>query len=256
MTEIINPLPDFDSKKTAYFTDFAISHLSAFRPHYKRDEILGKKPEIWRNVSEHCLVAGVFADILADELQLSTVQKDKVVKAMLMHDWFKEHESKTQQDASKQGMLSSLKLAEIEAKERQILHEMGVPQDIIDLMEANIPKTIAGPQGLPEKIIWYVDAMLLGTEPVSIQQRFDDTERGWDGTKEDPNRAERNKAFSDLFKDQYGGKSLYDIQRQLGNKIGAEFAQIIKYQGEISQLPLFLKEKLVERINNKAIVNT
>lgn len=252
MAETVNTARDFDRGKTAYFADFAKSHLSAFRPHYKQGETLGKGPEVWRNVSEHCLVAGVFADILADELHLATDQKSNVVKAALAHDWFKKHESMAQRAASENGTLSIQTLSEIKERDSQALQEMGVPRDIISLTGANVPETPEGPQELPGKIIWYVDAMLSNTEPVPIRQRFDDLERGWDGTKEDPVRAERNIAFSNLYEDQYGGKTLYDVQRELGDKISAEFAQIIGYQGEASQLPLFLKEKLTERINGNA----
>ena len=228
---------DFDRRKTAYFSDFAKSHLSAFRPHYKQGEILGKGSEAWRNVSQHCLVAGVFADILADELHLSADDKDKVVKAAIMHDWFKKHESMTLRAASKEGTLSLETLFEIKAKDNQALQEMGVAQDIIKLTGANIPETLGGPQSLSEKIIWYVDAMLSNTEPVPIKQRFDDLERGWDGAKEDPSRAERNNTFNNLYKKQYHGKSLYDIQRERGDRIGAELAQMIGYQGEVNELP-------------------
>ena len=256
MTEIVTSIQDFDRRKTAYFAGFAQSHSSAFRPHYRQGETLGKGPEVWRNVSEHCLVAGVFADILADELHLSVDQKVTVVKAAIMHDWFKKHESTAQRAANEEGKLSLSILSGIKEDDSQKLLAMGVPQDIVNLTGANDPETQDGPQTLPEKIIWYVDAMLSNTEPVPIRQRFDDLERGWDGTKEDPARAERNNAFSNLYSEKYSGKSLYDVQRELGDKIGAEFAQLMGYQGEASQLPHALKNKLRERINSNATANT
>jgi len=256
MTESISPTQDFERGKTAYFADFAKSYLSAFRPHYRQGETLGKGPEVWRNVSEHCLVSGVFADILSDELHLPPDQKNLVVKAAIMHDWFKKHESIAQRAANQEGTLSLQTISEIKARDNQALQEMGVPQDIIALTGANVPETQAGPEALPEKIIWYIDAMLSNTEPVPIRQRFDDLERGWDGTKEDPIRAERNNALSSLYKEYYDGQSLYDVQRELGNRISAEFAQIIGYQRETSQLPLFLKEKLVEKIKGWTAANT
>lgn len=250
MDQIENPVTSYEKARTAYFGDFAQSHLSAFRPHYKHGETLGSKknPETWRNVSEHCLVAGVFADILADELHLPVDQKELVIKAVIVHDWYKKHEVIAQQTARKEGTLSLVALFKIKAEDSQILQTMGVPQDIITLAGANIPETAEGPETLIEKIVWYVDAMLSNTNPVSIQQRFDDLERGWDGIKEDAIRAERNIVFSDLYREKYNGRSLYDVQRALGDKIGAEFVQLMEYQGEVAQLPFFLKEKLDERI--------
>ncbi len=91
-------LSDFDTKKRAYFTAFATSHLNSFRPHYQQGEVLaGHKASnveggVWRNVSEHCLVAGVVADMLAEELKLGDEDRELVVRAALVHDWYKKHE--------------------------------------------------------------------------------------------------------------------------------------------------------------------
>lgn len=241
-------MPERDIRKTKFFSKFAASHLSAFRPHRSQGETLGKGPEVWRNVSEHCLVAGVFADVLAEELGLSADQRDRVVKAAILHDWFKKHEAIAQRAEKESGELSLHTLNRIKEADTMALKVMGVSQDLVDLMGANVPETVEGPQSVSGKIIWYVDAMLSNTDAVSIRQRFDDLERGWDGAKEDSLRAERNKAFSDLYRERYGGRSLYDVQRELGDKIGAEFAQIMGYQGELDQLPLFLKGKVIERI--------
>jgi len=41
------------------------------------------------------------------------------------------------------------------------------------LAGASIPKTSEGPKTLEEKIVWFVDAMLMDDEPVPINERMD-----------------------------------------------------------------------------------
>lgn len=227
-------------EKTAYFAQFAKSHLSAFRPHLKQGETLGKGPEIWRNVSEHCLVAGAFADILADELHLPTDQKNTVIKAALLHDWFKKHEVEDIKKSN--GTLTLQAYADIRDRDAIGLRDMGISEDIIALASANIPKTESGPQNLPEKILWYVDAMLESTHAVPINMRFDIAEN-------DPTIKDRNTAVSNLFRSQYNGKSLYEVQRALADKIGTELSERIGYTGKVADLPVYLKCILDKRMH-------
>ena len=238
---------EFEIKRRNYCQQFALSHMSAFRPHYKKGETLGKKEGVWRNVSEHCLAAGVLADILAEELRVPAEERKKVVTAMILHDWYKKHEVQMQNKS-----MSVETMNEVGEKEEAELLRLGIPDEIMRLMHANMPISADGPQTTAEKIIWYVDAMLSNTEPVPIRERFDNLERGWDGSKEDPGRAWRNRAFSDMFKSRYGGQSLYDVQRQLGDRIGAEFSEAISYTGNPSELPVLLREKFVKKVMRKA----
>lgn len=240
---------DFELKKRKFLSSFALAHMSAFRLHYKKGETLGKREGVWRSVSEHCLVEGVFADILAEELGLSTEERVKVVQAALLHDWFKKHEATAQRAALSRGQLTSEVMNAIKENDKKGLEDFGVPEDVIKLAGANIPQSEEGPSSLPEKIVWYVDAMMMDTNPVSIQDRFDKLEQGWDGFKNDHARAQRNLAFSDFYRERYGGKSLYEVQRRLGEVIGREFARSIGYQGEIAALPLALRDKFIERVN-------
>lgn len=91
---------------------------------------------------------------------------------------------------------------------------------------------------------------MTGTEVGPINIRFDDLERGWDGTHEIQERAQRNNAFSDLYKERYNGKSLYDVQRELGQKIGTQFAEALGYKGDVYELPYFIRNNLEQRIIN------
>lgn len=250
---------DFVRKKRNYCRVFAVSHLSAFRPHYKKGETLGKirkteegwvkTTDIWRRVSEHCLVEGIFADILCEKLRVNPEERKKIVKAALLHDWFKKHEVTGMNSLIKEGKMTLHALEEIKNRDSQALRDMGVADDIIQLIETIVPETIEGPQTLSEKIIWYTDMILFGTEPVSIEQRLNNFERGWDETKEDPARAQCNQNWSNTYREKYDGRSLIEVQRSIGRRLEKELSQRIGYQGDSDRLLFYLKEKFIERVS-------
>ena len=47
------------------------------------------KAEGWRNVSEHCLLEAVTADILAEGLGLAEEEREQLVAGAILHDFFK-----------------------------------------------------------------------------------------------------------------------------------------------------------------------
>ncbi|MBI2035435.1 MAG: hypothetical protein HYT12_01990 [Candidatus Liptonbacteria bacterium] len=179
---------------------------------------------------------------------LSHHERHSIVRALILHDWFKKHESLALRRAINDGSFSLELLDELKAKDANILLEMGIPSDIVNLTGANIPNRAEGPTVLAEKIILYVDIMLTNTEPVPIDERFDNLERGWDGTKVDPERARRYKFFSAAYQNKYGGKSMFEVQRALGRKLSLEFSEMFGYAGDPNKLPLFLKKKFQEKL--------
>ena len=238
---------NLETKKTRYCSRFALLHKSSFYPHYKFGETLGKK-QSWRNVGQHCLVAGIFAEILADALRVPSSDKNIIVEAAIIHDWYKKHEAIAQDGLRKQNKLTLQDLDDIKEMDKKALEDFGMHSEVIYLSGANVPESEAGPQTLSQKIIWYVDAMLSNTEPMPIKERFKNLERGWDGTKEDCLRASRNNLFSELFRPKYNGKSIYELQIELADIIGEEFAKIMNYEGASDDLPLYLKKIFIGRI--------
>lgn len=81
-------------KKRAFFSDFAIRHLREMRV-LKEGGVLGRGNREWRNVSEHCLLAGVMANTLGELLQISPEDLDMVTRVALIHDWDKRVEKET-----------------------------------------------------------------------------------------------------------------------------------------------------------------
>lgn len=243
-----NPEEENKKKRTKYFAEFAAAHTSAFRPAYKEGQTLGQGPEVWRNVSEHGLAAGAIADILAEEFELDEKTRKDLVDAVIMHDWYKKHEIQAMDKARKEGELNLAKLDEIKEKDTQILREMGIPEHIIELAGSNVPKDEKGPETIEQKIAWYIDAMLTGTDPVKVSGRYQDLLRGWDGKKVDPIKAERNKKFSDIYREKYNGRTLFEVQEEIGGRVEHEFAERMGYEGDPRNLPFVLRDKLEQKI--------
>lgn len=224
-----------------YLSRLALRYKRAFRPHRELGQTLGNKrnPEIWRNVAQHCLVAGCFAELLAQEMRLASSQVRDVTEAAILHDWYKKHETLARRRASSPAELIELvRLSNDE--DRAALRNYGVSEKVLDLCRANLPETVLGPQTDEEKIVWFVDAMLADTEPVSIEQRFADLEGH-------PSRGAANLAFSASYFPRYG-KTLYELQRELGRSVGDYLARRIGFDGDSAQLPRHLNDVLSRRI--------
>lgn len=125
-------------------------------------------------------------------------------------------------------------------------------------MKANIPqlryvdgKPTLEHATLAEKIMWFADAVLNGSQIKPIKERFDDLERGWDGKTESPERAQRNRTFSYSYRSKYEGKSLYHVQRELGEKYTVEFAEAMGIPPE--EIYSWLATKVQERIDTHTL---
>jgi hypothetical protein len=245
---------EFQLAKTNYFSQFAMNYAAMFRPHYRSGDTLAKtfgdkaSPDIWRNVAQHCLVEAAVADVLAEELQLPADERRTIVSAAILHDWYKKREKEQIAQATTAGTYSSNTLKEIEVRgDAELREKFGIDPTIIELTHSNVAPTPAGPETLAKKILWYVDHIVSNTDVVPIEDRIADAERGWDGTVEDPNRAAFNGAMSDRYKEKYGGRSLYDVQREIGQRLNGELSERIGFAGKPEDLPLYLKAKLEAR---------
>jgi len=195
----LNP-EEFQAAKTKFFSDFAMNHAAMFRPHFLRGGTLASgfeeksSRDIWRNVAEHCLVEAALTDVLAEELKLPDDVRRTVVSAAILHDWYKKREKEQTTQAKADGTYSTATPDEIEARgDAELRNDFKIDPTIIELTHSNVPPTPAGPDTLEKKILWYADHILSNTDVVRIEDRFIDLERGWDGTKEDPRRAEFNR---------------------------------------------------------------
>ena len=237
-----------DSRKTAYFSSFAMKHLYPFRGFFGEGGILGRGEgnREWRNISEHCLVASVVADILAEHLGADR----KVADAALLHDTGKrrEVESKaaegtdywTETERDKQGMrrllLETMKLDEDEAGKLVALSHANFPDR--RWIEKNSDGSLAASpeRTLEEKIIHLVDEIVAGTDIVPFRERI--------GTQA---KKERGRAFYDSFRSHFGGVPLDEVHMALCEADEREFEKRLGIQEET--LIDFLKKELQKRID-------
>ncbi len=172
--------------------------------------VLGEENQDWRNVSEHCVTEAVGAEVLAKGLGADA---QKVVAAALIHDWFKRREIEAMnKEGAGKGHRMTLE------EDKTLLQSFGVSEDIIAIAHANIPAQ-AEPEYLDnrtmeEKIMHYMDTITSNTNYVPYQERFK-------LLVEKP----RNVEFSDSYKAQFDGKSLYEVQAEVADREEKEFAE-------------------------------
>jgi len=175
--------------------------------------------------------------------------------AACLHDWHKKHETLKQKQLIKAGQFTLEAFLDILNIEENFLKGFGFYSDkVIELTGATLPKVdkscnLISPVTIQQKIIWFVDAMLTGIEINEIDKRFNNLEAGIYYGIADPKKAERNCAFSNLFKPWYG-MSLYDMQRKLAITISKEFCDLTGFISEPENLPIYLKKAVFIRLNS------
>ena len=227
-----NKRSPLELKRAKYFSHFAAAHLKSFRLH-RAHGVLAKS-EGWRNVSEHCLVEGVAADVLAEALKLSDTERKNLVAAALMHDFFKRKEIA---ETKARGLAGQHKAEEARDK---ILEESGASEEIGKIVSAasDVKRMLDPDVTLPEKIMQYIDDITMNTEIRSVDERVDKVEQN-------PLYLEENESGREIF----GGRTFSQAQRDFGHAIERELAEKIGIPP--AQLPEFIREKIRQRIEQK-----
>lgn len=122
------------------------------------------------------------------------------------------------------------------------MREKGFSAEVIALTEPNNPPP-AGPSTVVEEIVWYVDAMLSGSEPKRIKERVAELY-----LPEGSERSERNKQANKSSEERYGPGGYHQRIVEWGHQIGEKFSRIIGFTGNPDDLPLYLKQKFEERV--------
>ena len=214
---------------------------------------------IWENVSDHCATGTLITDILSEALGLSQDDRTATNLAFWLHDSGKKTERMWQiaieeglpmdedgterMDSRDKSEAKKQALDVVERMEEWENAEAGVSPHISRLMKANIPSSHRNAT-IAEKIMWFADACLTGTIIKPIRQRFDDLES-------DSRNGERNRAFSEGFRQQYNGKTLYEVQRDLGDKYAQEFAQQLGISP--SEIFSWLEQRIQERMADQQL---
>lgn len=196
----------------------------------------------WDNIPAHSLMVTIVADILAQSLHISPRERYILNLATWFHDSDKKRERNWQRDLDTNSPESTLKpdvrfnledesITDINAQKAHAFTESGaseveenaqygIPPEASRLMDSVNPPTADGHDNLLEKIMWFADACVRGTTFMSIDNRIH-------LTAHDKENGERNRAYSEMMREKYDGKSLYEVQTELGMRYVKEFSEAL-----------------------------
>ncbi|MEK7509206.1 MAG: hypothetical protein AAB605_00660 [Patescibacteria group bacterium] len=207
--------PVQEDAKTKYFSRFALSHIDAMRV-LKKGKILGHGSEGWRNIAEHCLLAGVTAYMLGRLAGLEEADLHELTSAALTHDWDKRLQKEQAQlpgTRTSEGLVmtgsDSKILDQMEREKRGIERVTG--HDLRDFDTWN----------MKEKIMRYVDSCL-GTTPDGRAYLQDWHQRFEALRKRSP------KMNIDVGNELYGGTPLFDKQEEITEIVEKELFELVK----------------------------
>lgn len=258
--------PELSKEKTRYFSKLALENLKSARLLWA-GEALGKNRQgldIWRNVSEHTLVQTAGCGELGRALNLPEESVRKLELAAMGHDWDKKYQSTGLRAINQR--ITSGQLTEEEAgkvkydffeqsEEHSVqgMRQKGIPEDIIRIASADghpaLPRMMDPNCTIEEKILHYVGSITDESNIVPLDQRVDNLERN-----------ERYKAMNEYGRQVpwTGGKTLYELQREVGHQIEKELVARLLETGNLkeewrqrlqedpTQLPVFIRSKIEE----------
>lgn len=258
------PVPIPERRKTHYFSEVALRNLKTARMLWV-GEALGKNRQgldIWRNVSEHCLVQTAACGVLAQELGLPQEIRKNLELAAMGHDWDKKYQSQSLKRIN--GQIASGELSEeeggkvkydfFEESEQHSINGMRqkhIPEEIIRIASADghpaLPRVMQPDCSVEEKILHYVGSITDESRIVPLDERIDNLENN--ERYKMMNEYGRHVAWTD-------GRTLYEVQRAVGHQIEKELVQLLIDSGNLSSqwkarlqqkpedLPFFIVEKI------------
>ena len=178
----------------------------------------GKLVDDWANVYEHCKMEGNIAMIIARILDLSEEDTSSLIRAAILHDWYKRNERESQNYDSNYSRVELTKLG-IDENIINIAHSVG-HTSLNTIMDSDFLC----------KIMHFIDDITYGSEILEIDNRVHLTESSGRYTK----------LIEDCRKD-FNGRSFFDVQKEIGNEIQAEIEK--KANLKANNLIPIIKEK-------------
>lgn len=234
---------DCENKKRAkYFSRLALRNLSLIRLH-KEFGLLPRK-EGWGNVTEHCLVEAAAAEVIAEKLGLNKDMKEKLVKAAIVHDFYKRREI---EGAGKSGN-GMAAFDESVAESDEILKRKGVDETVCLVAGSSAHTSLGGMELVVENmdrlddvgklraIFNYLDNVTLNNDLVELDTRINLLESN-------PRYRRLNEEGREIF----NGRTIFQVQRSIAEKIEKWLASNFGLAVQ-RDLPLFLKRAVEEKI--------
>lgn len=214
-----------------------VSKLQDFEQKYQTElgvlKENGRLVEDWANVFGHCFTEGLTADVFAELLNLPAGERGFLVKAALLHDWYKRNEREA---ANKEGF------GQYDAKAKEsarLLRSFGYPEEIVELTESvghTSLQDIQSTENFLKKLMHYIDDIIFGNKVVTLDERVDQLEA-----------AERYKELNESGRGIFNGRTYFEVQREVGHKIEQEIASRLGI--EAPRLIPLVQEKLQSDYN-------
>ncbi|MDO8560048.1 MAG: glycosyltransferase family 2 protein [bacterium] len=207
-----------DDRNRAYLERFGSGfpdELAILREH-------GKLTGDWSNVADHCLTEAAAADILAELLQLSAADRDALVKASLLHDWYKRMERERvategqgTYDASATASEHGLAALGVPPAIVTIAHRVGHSQCRYFIDHPDAP--------LLERVMFWLDTITHGNHIVGVDERVDQLES-----------ADRYRELNERGRTILDGKTYFQAQREIALAIERKLVQRTRTASSLS----------------------
>ena len=120
----------------------------------------------WIDVVEHCLVEAAAAEVLADALALSPLEKEKLSKTAAVHDWDKRLEQKPEDFTQEEKLAINKQLQKLNLNQELI--KSTHPEFIRLLLEGK-------PSTWLQRLLYYIDDIHEGSSIMPIKERLEAT---------------------------------------------------------------------------------
>jgi hypothetical protein len=184
----------------------------------------GRLTDDWSNIYNHCKLEGIVAMILSNLINLSEDDSKVLIKAAILHDWYKKYEIEQSKG------LGNIEYQNSEHDSYNKLLAVGVQNKSVDVAHsvgALSLKEIIGSQDLLKKLMHFIDDICLNDKLVEIDERIDYNERKY---------PQLNEAGRKIFE----GKTYFEMQRKIGKQIQSEIEGILKIESN-TLVPLIKK---------------
>ena len=197
---------------------------------YKREfDILVQKGNLvkdWTNVYQHCKTEGFVAAIMSNLLKLSKEESDILIKAAILHDWYKRNE---RERADKKGFEEYVKSEKDSYNE---LIKLEVDKRVVDVAHSvgslSLNKIIDSTDFL-KRLMHYIDDICLGDKIVEVDERIDYLEN-----------QEKYHELNESGRKVFSGKTYFKVQREVAKQIQTEIES--KLNIEPNSLVRLIKE--------------
>lgn len=179
----------------------------------------GQLIDDWSNVYEHCKLEAEVAELLSDMIELSEEDKGTLIKASILHDWYKKVERTTEN-------------YDTTYSERG-LQELGIPQRIIEVAHSVGHSSLVWIEfaDLLRKLMHFIDDITSNTQITEIDERVDNMQAKG-----------HLKQLEEEMRSLLSGRSFFDVQKEVGVKIQNEIEDMCHI--EHGTLVSIIKQKL------------